>query len=77
VAYHPSAQKLALAQLTDERYQIIYESVPYVRWDFSLYWFPPVRDSFEEAWQKIYFDLADVQQTLEDAQRKAEGALEQ
>ncbi len=77
VAYYPSAQKLALARLTDERYKIIYESVPYVRWDFRLYWFPPVRDAFEQAWQKIFFDMADVKQTLDEAQISARGAIEQ
>lgn len=77
VAYFPSAQKLALGRLTDERYKIIYESIPFIRWDFTLYWLPPVRDGFEEAWQKIFFDLADVQQTLDAAQEEAERALEQ
>jgi hypothetical protein len=30
-----------------------------------------VRNAFERAWQKIFFDLADVQKTLKAANEKA------
>jgi sn-glycerol 3-phosphate transport system substrate-binding protein len=71
VAFYPSAQKHLGDLLKDERYATIYAALPDVRWDFTLYWAPPVRNAFERAWQKIFFDLADVQKTLKAANEKA------
>jgi ABC-type glycerol-3-phosphate transport system substrate-binding protein len=71
VAFYPSAQKQMVDLLKDERYATIYAALPDVRWDFTLYWAPPVRDAFEQAWQKIFFDQVDVQTTLKFANQKA------
>lgn len=71
IAYYPKAQKEMGEILQHPHYATMYSAVPYVRWDFSLYRFPPARDGFEEAWQKIFFDLADIPSTLEAANQKA------
>ncbi len=74
IAYYPAAQQEVGDLLKDERYATIYAAVPHVRWDFALYNAPPVRDGFEKAWQKIFFDLADVQKTLDEANTEAKNA---
>ena len=71
IAYYPRAQKEMGDFLQKPHYSTMYEAVPFIRWDFSLYALPPVRDGFEEAWQKIFFDLADIQTTLDSANEKA------
>jgi hypothetical protein len=71
IAYYPEAQEEMGEMLQHPHYAAMYSAVPFVRWDFSLYRFPPARDGFEEAWQKIFFDLADIPSTLEAANQKA------
>lgn len=71
-AFTGAAQKAAGDLLQDERYATIHAALPYLRGDFSVNMSPAVRTAFDEAWQKVFVEGADVQQALDEAQAKAE-----
>lgn len=74
-AYSASAQKAMGDILNDARYAAIQSALPHIRADFSVNMSPAVRTAFDEAFQKIVFQNADVQRTLDDADTKAEQAI--
>ena len=71
-AFTGSAQEAAGELLNDERYATIHAALPGLRGDFSVNMSPAVRTAFDEAWQKIFVELADVQTALDEADAKAE-----
>ncbi|GMV95272.1 MAG: ABC transporter substrate-binding protein [Candidatus Hydrogenedentota bacterium] len=71
-AFTEVSQNAAGDLLDDPRYATIHEAVPYLRGDFSVNMSPAVRTAFDEAFQKILVEGADVQETLDAADAKAE-----
>lgn len=76
-AFTEGARQSAGGFLSDERYAIMHEALPYLRGDFSMNTSPAVRTAFDEALQKILVDNADVQATLDEADAKAEAGLKE
>jgi ABC-type glycerol-3-phosphate transport system substrate-binding protein len=74
-AFFSAAQEKAADFLKDERYATIQRGLSYIRADFSINESAAVRNAFEEAWQKIFFQLADVKTTLDEADAKAEAEI--
>jgi sn-glycerol 3-phosphate transport system substrate-binding protein len=74
-AFFTAAQEKAADFLKDERYATIQRGLAYIRADFSINESAAVRNAFEEAWQKIFFQLADVKTTLDEADAKAEAEI--
>ncbi len=74
-AFTEGARKSAGSFLSDQRYAIMHESLPFLRGDFSMNTSPAVRTAFDEALQKILVENADVQTTLDAADAKAEQGL--
>ena len=74
-AFFTAAQEKAADFLKDERYATIQRGLSYIRADFSINESAAVRNAFEEAWQKIFFQLADVKTTLDEADAKAEAEI--
>lgn len=74
-AYSASAQKAMGDTLKDPRYAVIQSALPYIRADFSVNMSPALRTAFDEAFQKILFQGADVRRTLDEADTKAEQAV--
>lgn len=58
--------------LADPRRAVMHEALPYLRGDFSVNMSPAIRRAFDEAFQRILIEFADVRQTLEKADAKAE-----
>ena len=75
-AFHEGARKSAGSFLSDERYAIMHEALPFLRGDFSMNTSPAVRTAFDEALQKILRSDADVQAALAEADAKAEAGLQ-
>ncbi len=71
-AWTPEAQEAAGDLLQDERFAILHEAIPYLRGDFSANFSPAVRTNFDWAWQTIFIEGADVQETLDTADARAE-----
>lgn len=74
-AFFAAAQEKAADFLKDERYATIQRGLAYIRADFSINESAAVRNAFEEAWQKIFFQLADVRTALDEADAKAEAEI--
>ena len=62
-------------KLNDPRFKVIHDALPYIRADFSVNMSPAIRAAFDEAFQRILLQNADVQQTLDAADAKAEAAI--
>jgi sn-glycerol 3-phosphate transport system substrate-binding protein len=62
---------------SDERYTAIDAALPFIRGDFSVNMSPALRTAFDEAFQKILVDNADVQATLDAADAQAEQNIKQ
>jgi sn-glycerol 3-phosphate transport system substrate-binding protein len=77
MAFHPGAQQAVGDLLKDERFAVMHEALPYLRGDFSVNMSPAVRTAFDEAWQRIFVELSDVQATLDEADVKAEEAIKE
>ncbi|MBI4556844.1 MAG: ABC transporter substrate-binding protein [Candidatus Hydrogenedentes bacterium] len=74
-AFTESAQQVMTNDLKDSRFGVIHDGLRFVRGDFSINMSPSVRNAFDEAFQKIMVDLADVKTTLMEADAKAEHAI--
>ncbi|MCC6796269.1 MAG: ABC transporter substrate-binding protein [Candidatus Hydrogenedentes bacterium] len=74
-AFSKSAQLKMGKKLSDPRFKVIHDALPYVRADFSVNMSPALRSAFDEAFQKILMQAADVQQALDTADAKAEAAV--
>jgi ABC-type glycerol-3-phosphate transport system substrate-binding protein len=74
-AFSSAAQQAMGDTMNDPRYNVIHAALPYVRADFSVNMSPAIRSAFDEAFQKILLQHADVQQTLDAADAKAEAAI--
>jgi len=74
-AFSKSAQAAMGETLNDARFKIIHDALPHVRADFSVNMSPAIRSAFDEAFQKILLQNADVQQTLDAADAKSEAAI--
>ncbi len=59
----------------DSHKEILDEALPYLRGDFSVTMSPAVRNAFDEAFQKIMVNLADVRTALDEADLKAEAGV--
>lgn len=75
-AFTEEAREAAGDLLEDERYATIHEALPHLRGDFSVNMSPAVRTAFDEAWQTIFVEGADVEATLREADAKAEEGIE-
>lgn len=75
-AFSKSAQSKMSETLNDPRFKVIHDALPYIRADFSVNTSPAIRSAFDEAFQRILLQNADVQQTLDAADAKAEEAIE-
>lgn len=74
-AISESAQAKMGDKLNDPRFKVIHDALPYIRADFSVNMSPAIRAAFDEAFQRILLQNADVQQTLDAADAKAEAAI--
>ncbi|MCC6154187.1 MAG: ABC transporter substrate-binding protein [Candidatus Hydrogenedentes bacterium] len=74
-AFSKSAQTKMGDKLRDPRFKVIHDALPYIRADFSVNMSPAIRSAFDEAFQRILLQDADVQQTLDAADAKAEAAI--
>ena len=74
-AFTGASRERAGAWIHEDGPATIHESLPYLKGDFSLNMSPALRNAFDEAFQKIMIDGADVQEALETADAKAEAAL--
>ena len=75
-AFTASAQEAAGDLLQDARYATIHAALPGLRGDFSVNMSPAVRTAFDEAWQKAFVEMADVQTALDEADAKAEEGVQ-
>lgn len=75
LAFTESSRKAAGDLLDDSRYAAIHAALEYVRADFSVNMSPGLRAAFDEAYQKILVQGADVQATLDAADARAESAV--
>lgn len=71
-AFTEASREAAGDLLDDPRYATIHEAVPYLRGDFSVNMSPAVRTAFDVAYQKILVEGANVQDTLDAADARAE-----
>ncbi|NJN82931.1 MAG: ABC transporter substrate-binding protein [Caldilineaceae bacterium] len=74
-AFTEGSQEAAGALMEDESRATMQSALPYLRGDFSVNMSPAVRTAFDEAWQTIFTELSDVQETLDSADAKAEEGI--
>ena len=74
-AFSKSAQAVMGDTLNDPRFRVIHDALPHIRADFSVNMSPAIRSAFDEAFQRILLQNADVEQTLDAADAKAEAAI--
>ena len=72
LAFTEESRHAAGDLLDDPRYATIHDALPYLRGDFSVNMSPAVRTAFDEAFQRILIEGADVKTTLDAADAKAE-----
>ncbi|MCC6490766.1 MAG: ABC transporter substrate-binding protein [Candidatus Hydrogenedentes bacterium] len=77
VAFTEESRRAAGDLLQDPRYAAIHDALPYLRADYSVNMSPAVRNAFDEAFQKILVQNADVQATLDAADARAEAAVKE
>lgn len=75
LAYTDAARNAMGDALNDSKFSVLYDALPHIRADFSVNMSPAIRGALDEAFQKILIDNADVRQTLEAADAKAEQAI--
>ena len=59
----------------DSHQAVLRDALPFLRGDFSVTMSPSVRNAFDEAYQKIMVDMADVRTTLAEADKRAESGV--
>ncbi|MCL4219672.1 MAG: ABC transporter substrate-binding protein [Candidatus Hydrogenedentes bacterium] len=74
LAFTPGSREIVQESATEAQ-MVMYDSLDYVRGDFSVNLAPPVRAAFDEAFQRIVTELAPVEATLDAADAKAEKGL--
>lgn len=74
-AFSKSAQTKMGEKLNDPRFNVIHDALPHIRADFSVNMSPAIRSAFDEAFQNILLQNAEVRQTLDAADVKAEAAI--
>ncbi|MCC6697599.1 MAG: ABC transporter substrate-binding protein [Candidatus Hydrogenedentes bacterium] len=77
VAFTEESRRAAGDLLQDPRHATIHEALPFLRADYSVNMSPAVRNAFDEAFQKILVQNADVQATLDAADTRAEAAVKE
>lgn len=75
-AFSTSAQVAMSGGASDPRFNVIHNALPHVRADFSVNMSPAIRNAFDEAFRRILLQDADVMRTLDDADAKAEAAIQ-
>ena len=74
-AFSDAARAAMGSAVDDTRFAVIHDALPHVRADFSVNMSPAIRSAFDEAFQRILLQDADVQRTLDEADAKAEAAV--
>lgn len=77
VAFTEESRRAAGDLLQDPRFATIHEALPSLRADYSVNMSPAVRNAFDEAFQKILVQNADIQATLDAADARAEAAVKE
>lgn len=71
-AFTEASRAAAGSLLADPRRAVMHDALPYLRGDFSVNMSPAIRNAFDEAFQRILIEFADIRKTLEEADAKAE-----
>ena len=77
VAFTDESRRSAGDLIQDPRFATIHDALPFLRADYSVNMSPAVRTAFDEAFQKILVQNADVQATLDAADARAEVAVKE